>query len=47
MYVFSEFLFPLLLQILSQETCLERDYSVDMFQGSPYPLGWAMLTLKL
>ena len=47
MYVFSEFIFPLPEQILSLETCLESDYSVDMFEGSPYPLGWAMLTLKL
>ena len=37
-YVFSEFIFPLLDQVLSLETCLVSFDSVDMFQGSMQPL---------
>ena len=37
-YVFSESILPLLNQILSLKTCLESVFSVDMFQGSIYPI---------
>ena len=37
-YVFSEFIFPLWDQVLSLETCLGSVYSVDMFQGSIFPV---------
>ena len=45
-YVFLESLFPLLNQILSLETCFGSFHSVDVFQGSSYPLQKAGLTLK-
>ena len=35
-YVFSESIFPLLIEILSLETCLKSLYSRNMFQGSTY-----------
>ena len=38
LYVFSEFILPLWDQILSRETCLRSVYSVDMFQGSIFPV---------
>ena len=43
-YVFSEFIFPLFNNILNPETCLGSTYSLDVFQGSLYPLGQARLT---
>ena len=46
MYVFSEFILPLLNQIYHPETRLGSTYSLDMFHGSLYPLGQARLTLK-
>ena len=45
-YVFPEFMFPLLNPILSLETCLWSIYSLDMFSSSPYPLKQAELTPK-
>ena len=42
----SEFFFPLLSHILSPETCLGLMYSLDVFQGSLYPLRQAILTPK-
>ena len=45
-YVFSESTFPILNQILSLETCLGSFHSIDVFQGSSYPLTQARLTPK-
>ena len=45
-YVFSESMFPILNRILSLETCLGSFRSIDVFQGSSYPLKQASLTPK-
>ena len=45
-YVFSEFMFPLLNQQLSLETCLGSIYSLDVFSSSLHPLKEARLTPK-
>ena len=45
-YVFSESMFPILNQILSLETCLGSFHSIDVFQGSSYPLKQTRLNPK-
>lgn len=46
MYVFSEPTFHILNHLWSLETCLGNFQSLEVFQGSPYPLEQARLTAK-